>query len=189
MDPVSFIRKNQRQHGTTGNDNIPDYQFYELFTTNQYSYQNVVGLNPIGFNNPDLAWEETKKLEASLSLGFAKDRVLTSISYYRNLSSNQLLNAELSAVTGFTGFPTNFPAIVENSGWEWTVDATIIQTKKISWRASFNISAPKNRLKSFPDLENNFLKYQFVVDQSLECKKIVSIRRCRSYFRSLYFSK
>ncbi len=139
-------------YGITGNDQLSDYRYLDAYTTSSGTYQGIVGLTPVSLSNPDFAWETNKKLEAALELGFFKDRIFTSISFYRNRSSNQLVGNPLPPTAGFTSIQANFPATVQNSGIEIELNTINIQKETIAWTTSLNISVPKNELLEFPDL-------------------------------------
>jgi TonB-linked SusC/RagA family outer membrane protein len=142
-------------YGTTGNDQIGDYQFYNLYQSSYFPYQGTTALTPTGLSNPNLAWELTKKFEGGMNLGFAKDRVLLEASYYYNRSSNQLLGAPLPSITGFESIPLNFPATVQNSGWEFSLNSTNINRRDFRWKTSLNLTIGRNKLAAFPDLAQN----------------------------------
>ncbi len=101
--------------GTTGNDQIGDYKFTNLYDPVYVSssYQNSLGLSPLGLPNPYFVWEETVKFQVGLELGFVKDRILINGSYSRNQSSNQLLSYTLPAITGYNSIYENFPATIQ----------------------------------------------------------------------------
>ncbi len=65
--------------------------FMICITLLYFRIRELRGLTPQSIYNPFLAWEETKKVEGGLELGFLQDRLLLNISFYRNTSSNQLL--------------------------------------------------------------------------------------------------
>src|SRR5207244_2033054 len=123
---LSFLShgKLRASYGTTGNDQIGEYQYLSLYnpTTFGVPYQGANGLAPNGLPNPFLQWEETRKLQFGLDLGFLKDRILFNSGYFLNRSSNQLLGYALPYVTGFGSINSNFPATVENSGWEFSLN-------------------------------------------------------------------
>ncbi len=77
-------------YGTTGSDNIPDYQFLSLYSAypSQIAYQGTTGSLPMGLPNPHLQWESTKKLQVGIELGFIQNRLLLNITYARNRSTN-----------------------------------------------------------------------------------------------------
>ncbi len=161
---VLSFGKLRASYGTTGNDQIGDYQFYSLYQSAYFPYQGITALTPAGLNNPNLAWELTRKLEGGINLGFAKDRVLLSASYYYNRSSNQLLSAPLPSITGFSGIPLNFPATVQNSGWEFTLNSTNVNGKDFRWKTSLNLTIGRNKLVAFPGLaQNPSYEYTYVI--------------------------
>src|SRR5690606_36172335 len=123
-DQLSFLSfgKLRGSYGLTGNDKIGDYRYLESYGNTRYPYEGISGLVPLRLFNPDYGWETNRKLEAALELGFANDRIVLSAAWFRNRSDNQLLNYTLPVQTGFSGITRNFPALVQNSGWEleWT---------------------------------------------------------------------
>lgn len=137
--------------GTTGNDQIQDYGYLDTYS----STPAPGGLYPTQLVNPDYSWETNKKLEAAMELGFFDDRLRFQLSWYRNRSSNQLVGFNLPRITGFTSVQANFPATVENSGWEIEGTSINLSTEHWQWQTNFNLSLPKNRLVSFPDIEES----------------------------------
>ncbi|KRT17813.1 hypothetical protein ASU31_00500 [Pedobacter ginsenosidimutans] len=150
-------------YGVIGSDDIDNYGYLDTYTTSGYVYAGSTGLNPSRLPNPDYKWEETKKLDIGLDLAFFNDRLSLSGSYYRNRTSNQLINLTTSAQTGFTGYQSNLPATVQNSGWELSLTSTNIRKKDFSWTSSFNISQNRNKLLSFPDIEKSSYYTTYVV--------------------------
>lgn len=144
-------------YGTTGNDQIGEYQFLNLYdkVTAVVPYQGVIGLTPQGHANPYLQWEETKKINIGLDLGFLDDKILVGTNYYRNQSSNQLLTYILPIQTGFLGVQSNFPAVIRNTGLELQFDVKILTNKNFSWNSGLNFTISENKLVSFPGLESN----------------------------------
>jgi len=83
--------------------------------------------------------------------------------YYRNRTSNQLVTLTTSSQAGFTGYLSNLPATVQNSGWELSLTSTNIKNKIFSWTSSFNISQNRNKLLSFPDIEKSSYYATYIV--------------------------
>lgn len=160
-------------YGTTGSDNIGNYQFFDTYTTTSdlFNY-NGTGLEPTRLFNPDFGWEENKKLEATLELGFWKDRLFFTTAYYRNRSSNQLIGIPLATTTGFNSLNSNFDATVENTGVEVDFRSVNIQKENFSWSTTFNITVPKNKLVQFPGLEGSTFANTLVVGESLNTRKL-----------------
>ena len=170
--PFLSFGKIRTSYGTTGNDQIGEYRFLDLYNTFQSSYQGTIGLTPSNLYNPNLAWEETKKWEVALDLGFLKDRILINTVFYKNRSSNQLLEYILPTVTGFSGISSNFPATVQNTGWEFTVSTNNIKSLNFNWNSSINLSIPRNKLISFPGFESSGYQSSLVIGAPLNIRKV-----------------
>jgi TonB-dependent starch-binding outer membrane protein SusC len=166
--------KLKASYGTTGNDQINDYAYLNIYEGGSYpvNYQGVTILSPNGFNNPYLQWELTKKLSLGFDLGFLKDRLLLSANYYRNRSSNQLLNYNLPSLTGSTFVPLNFPATVENSGLELGLNTVNIKSGSFSWGTDINLTIARNKLVSFPNIASSSYNNSLVVGQPLGITKL-----------------
>ncbi|MNK15546.1 Ferrienterobactin receptor precursor [compost metagenome] len=154
-------------YGTVGNDEIGDYAYLATYSTSTAVYNGMSSLNPTRIANPDYRWEETKKLEAGLELGFFKDRLSLVASYYRNRTGNQLINYALSPQTGFTGYQSNLPATVQNSGVELSLITQNIKKADFSWNTTFNISKNENKLLSFPNIEKTSYYTTYLVGKPI----------------------
>ena len=165
--PFMSIGKLRISYGTTGNDQIGDYQFMDLYSTSAVpiAYQGITALAPTKHANPNLQWEETKKLNIGLDLNFLNDRIVFSGNYVRNRSSNQLTSYPLTSQTGFVSVTKNFPANVQNREWQFLINTVNITSKSFNWSSSFNLTIPSNRLISFPDLEKSTYSNSLVIGQ------------------------
>lgn len=173
-EKMSFLSfgKLRASYGTSGNDQIGDYQYLDTYSTSGYTYGGINGLTPTRLFNPDFGWETNKKLEAALELGFLNDRITTTIAWYRNRSSSQLVGIPLAGTTGFSELRANLDAEVENSGIEFSLRTVNIQNKDFSWISSFNITRAKNELLSFPGLEGSSYRNQYVIGQPVNIVKV-----------------
>ncbi|PWV45801.1 SusC/RagA family TonB-linked outer membrane protein [Chitinophaga sp. S165] len=155
--PAISFGKVRASYGTTGNDQIGDYGYLNLYgntSTGGTSYQGIIGLEPYsGFPNPHLQWEETKKFSTSLELGFLSDRLLFGGTYYRNTCTNQLLNVSIVTITGGTNLIQNRPAKVQNSGFELSFNSINLALSKFKWTSSINLTIPRNKLVSYGDVD------------------------------------
>jgi TonB-linked SusC/RagA family outer membrane protein len=153
--PFLSFGKLRASYGITGNDQIPDYQYLSSYGNSGLTYQGVSGLQASRIANAKFHWESTKKLEFALELGFFKDKLLLNVNRFLSRSNNQLVNYTLPEITGFNSYQANLPAVVENSGWEFEINSKNINHKDFQWSTSFNITLPKNRLKSFEHFESS----------------------------------
>ncbi|WP_158085234.1 SusC/RagA family TonB-linked outer membrane protein [Niastella vici] len=154
--------------GWVGSDNVPNYKFLPTYSPTLYRYADLPGLAPTQLENPDFGWEATSKLEGALELGFLKDRILLSAAWYRNRTGNQLVQFPVSGQTGFNSYTANLTdAVVQNTGWEFELNTTNVQTKNVKWTTSFNISLPRNKLVKFQGIENSAYTNSLVVGKPL----------------------
>jgi TonB-dependent starch-binding outer membrane protein SusC len=170
--PIFSYGKVRASYGITGNDQIADYQYLSTYTPLSNSYEGLNGLSPTQLTNPYFAWEVVKKLEGGIDLGFLKDRVLISVTYYRNRTGNQLVGYSLPYITGFNSVQANLPAVVQNTGLELTLNTTPIKSKDFSWNLGGNLTVPSNKLISFPGLNASSYANNYVVGQSLFIQKL-----------------
>ncbi len=165
--PLLSFGKLRGSYGTSGNDKIGDYMYLDTWTALSKTYLGNSGLNPTRLFNPDYRWEMNKKLEFGLDLGFVKDRILLTANWYRNRSSNQLIPYTLPSQTGGGSITANFPATVQNAGTEFTLNTSNVKHKNFEWSTSFNISSPRNKLVSFPNLESSTYNSTLIIGRPL----------------------
>lgn len=168
---ISF-GKLRASYGTSGNDQIGDYQYLDTYTTTGNNYGGVTGLDPTRLYNPDFGWETNVKLETALETGFLQDRIFFTAAWYRNRSSNQLVGIPLPATTGFSNLQANLHATVENRGWEFTLRTVNLQKQHLTWTTRLNLTLARNRLIAFPGLEGSTYQNQYVIGAPLNIKKV-----------------
>jgi TonB-linked SusC/RagA family outer membrane protein len=160
-------------YGTTGNDQISDYTYLSLLDNyrTDIPYQSGVSLYPTNLNNPYLQWEETRKLNLGINLGFLKNRIELDVNYFRNRSSNQLVSYLLPITTGFTGITQNFPATIQNKGLEVMLNINPVKSKNFNWQSSLNFTTSKNKLVAFPGLETSSYAQAYVIGEPINVIK------------------
>ncbi|MGC4038395.1 MAG: SusC/RagA family TonB-linked outer membrane protein [Chitinophagaceae bacterium] len=164
--------KFKASYGTTGNDNIGDYQYLTRWATSTQTNGVVfMGNNtylPQNLSNPNFSWSITKKLEGSMEVGFFKDRLLLNVTWFHHRSSNQLITYSLPSQSGFTGVTENFPAVVQNTGVEISGNISIVKQKSFTWLSSLAVTIPRNKLIRFAGIENSSYYYLYTVGQPLD---------------------
>jgi TonB-linked SusC/RagA family outer membrane protein len=170
--PFLSFGKLRASYGTTGNDQIGDYQYLDTYSTSGFTYQGIAGMQPTRLFNPDFGWETNRKLEFALEAGFLNDRLSATAGWFCNRSSNQLVGIPLPGTTGFSSMQANLDAEVENSGLELSLRAVIVKQENFGWTASFNLTDLENKLLSFPGLETSTYKEQYVIGQPLNIVKV-----------------
>lgn len=154
-------------YGITGNDQIPDYLYDTRYSVSStaYAYQGTTTYYLSGIANAGLQWEVNKKLDVALELGFFGDRILLKGDFYRNRSSNQLRFVTLGSQVGTNGYYANFPAVVQNKGWEFELNTVNIDGKDFKWTSFINLTFNRNKLVSYPDLATSGYASSYVIGQ------------------------
>ena len=137
--------------GQAGNDRIGSAQFlsnmsalnYPIGTTQAMAYGYVVG----NISNPQLGWETTTSYNLGFDFGVLKDRLYLSVDYYHKKTTDLLLKAPVSLITGYTEMMDNV-GNVNNQGMEFTLNTTNIVNKNFSWNTSLNIYFNRNEITS-----------------------------------------
>jgi TonB-linked SusC/RagA family outer membrane protein len=174
--PFLSFGKIRGSFGVSGSDNIGDYTYLTRWTASSSQidpYMGQVGYLTTQHVNPNLQWQENKKLELGLHLGFLMNRLSLEVSYYRDRCGNQLVDNILPSITGFSSISANLAANVQNSGIEGIIRATILQSKNFNWTANFNININRNKLLSYPNLENSPYASSYIIGKSLNIAKLL----------------
>lgn len=173
QDALPFLSygKIRTSYGTTGNDQIGDYQYLDTWSSSSFPYDGSGGLTPTRVYNPNYSWETNRKFEVGLELGFFNDRLLLTSGYYNNTSSNQLIGYTLSGQSGFTSYTANMPAKIQNSGLEFELNTQNIKGANFTWNTLFNISFQKNKLLEYKDLASSGDASAYEVGKSIRIIK------------------
>ena len=155
--------------GTTGNDQIGDNQFAQVYgnTSSTRGYQGLQGVYPLTFANDKLAWEVNYNSEISLDLGFLNNKIVLSATAYRDWTTNQLVFTSLPSQAGLPGVFSNLPANVVNKGLEFSLQSHNWVSKNFRWVSTLLLTIPGNQLKKFPNLAGSLYAGQLFAGKSL----------------------
>jgi TonB-linked SusC/RagA family outer membrane protein len=168
--PIISYGKISGNYGTNGSEGVAPYLYQPFWKPgNSYSYPLFQGTRPLlpqNLYNPNYSWASKHAINLALDLGFAHDRVLMNITWYRNRTGNQLTSYNLPSQTGFRNVVENFNANLQDAGLELTISTMNIKTKNFRWTTSFNISGNRNKLISFPGLATSSYAGSYQVGKS-----------------------
>jgi TonB-linked SusC/RagA family outer membrane protein len=162
MKNLSFISdmKLRLGYGEVGNNRISDYLYIATFNNNSYYYginnQLIYGYVSPNLPNPFLRWETTINRNVGLDVSFFRGRVNLTVDYYSNTTTDLLLKAPIAPTYGYTTQLQNVGA-TGNQGWEFQLNAGIIQHKNFTWNANFNIAFNKNIVKALAPGQVSYL--------------------------------
>lgn len=112
--------------------------------------------------DPNLKPERTTSIEVGTELRFANNRFMLDATYFTMDSRDQIVNAPVSNVSGYTNYYTNI-GLIRNQGVELLATAKIIQSKDFSWDASLNWSQTKGKVIEMPAELKEIAYYDNVV--------------------------
>jgi len=158
MNEESFFRqlswmstaKLRLSWGQAGNDRIGNSQFLSNMAALNYPFGDAQSLNN-GFvvgniSNSMLGWEKSDSYNIGLDLGVFSDRLYLTADLYYKKTSNLLLGAPVSLITGFSNMLDNV-GNVDNKGIELTLNSSNL-VGAFKWNTSLNISINRNKITS-----------------------------------------
>ena len=176
LSPVVSYFKIFANTGTAGNDGGGDYQYLSQWS--RAYLINYDGKSPMVSEhavNQDYHWQLTRELTAGMELRLLKKGSLTvTAQYYRRRVGNQLLHNPTPYMTGFSSVFGNWDATVQNSGWEFSLNASFIETNNFRWTGSVNAGVVRNILYSYPDIANSPNYSLYLVGQSINAKYLLN---------------
>ena len=139
--------------GMTGNNrtSTPYDYYYQISSikgsADSYDYvfngQIVSGYFPSNMSNEKLKWETTAQWNVGLDVGFFDGRLKATVDWYLKDTYDLLLNATIPASSGYTSAMMNIGSM-RNRGWEFTIDATPVKTRKFEWDVNVNLAVNRN---------------------------------------------
>ena len=139
--------------GVNGNTPIANFPSLGLYGGTNYNGQS--GLEFTQGENPNLKWEETEQTNFGLDFGFANNRISGEIDYYVKKTKDLLFftRVPFEAQIPSGGILQNIGNL-ENSGFEFVLNTTNVQTEDLTWKTSFNFATNKNEITSLPNGED-----------------------------------
>ncbi len=136
---ISFINslKLRGGWGKTGSQDVPagSSQF-------KYSFTGIGATGLVNYPNPDLKWQADEQANIGLDFAVLKGRIFGSVDYF-NKKTTGLLYPTITAAPPPPGAPPtwkNLDATIENKGFEFSLNATIIKAKDFTWDFAVNAS-------------------------------------------------
>lgn len=160
LKELSFLNeaKIRASYGLAGNNRVGDFSYLpslRIQTGDYYSFNNQQpsrGGGPTDLGNANLKWERSKQTDVGVDLSLFNNRVSLNADWYRKVTDDLLLNANISYVAGYTTAYKNIGSI-ENTGLEFTLGTTNIDKGQFRWETGFNISFNQNKVLRLNDSE------------------------------------
>ncbi|MDR1021883.1 MAG: SusC/RagA family TonB-linked outer membrane protein, partial [Prevotellaceae bacterium] len=101
--------------------------------------QQIAATNSSTYPNTDLKPVRISELEAGLNLAFFNNRLSFDMAYYKKNTKDDIAVVTTSKTSGFSAQVMNIGEI-ENSGFEFMVDAVPVHIRDFSWNTTFNFA-------------------------------------------------
>ncbi len=134
--------------GITGNQDFPSGASQILYVLD--------GNNPANFAqsqiaNPDLKWESTTTSNIGIDFGLFNNRLTGAIDWFNRQTTDILFPREAADPVPPTSSIrwTNIDGTILNTGFEFALNYSVIQGKKVNWDFGVNATFLKNELQDF----------------------------------------
>jgi TonB-linked SusC/RagA family outer membrane protein len=156
LDRVFSSFKLRGSYGKVGNiGGLGNFASLSTYGSGLYGGNGTVVYNQAG--NSNLTWETSKKTDIGLNFGILNDRITGEVVYYNNNIDGLLLFVPQPPSAGVpTSIPQNIGTMY-NRGFEFTLNAAILQKKDFSWNSSLNISTNTNKVTALAPGVNNII--------------------------------
>ncbi|WP_435412412.1 SusC/RagA family TonB-linked outer membrane protein [Psychroserpens mesophilus] len=143
--------KLRASYGTSGNDQIGNYQ-----SITAYGYAAYNGLNtlePSNFGDPNLGWEQNTNYGVGVEFGLFNNRLRGLVDYYNRTTSDLLLNEQLPFSVGGPTVTGNLGEMV-NKGWEFELAGDVIRTEDFRWTLNANLNLYDNEVTKLVNVDD-----------------------------------
>lgn len=153
VDPVKSVLTDGKLRVSYGvNGTLPSglYNYMNLYRYGEY-YNGSNGMGIVGIGNKDLKWEKNKAWNFGLDLTFI-DRISVTLDYYVRNTSDLIMNRPVSFIPGYYDSGSGAATVAQNvgsmrnTGIEFSIQSTNIQTKDLTWTTSLNFGHNKNKI-------------------------------------------
>lgn len=139
-------------YGSSGEQGIPMYQTLSTLASSLVFVGKDLntGYFPTRAADPTLKWEKTNQVNAGFDIGLIGNRLSLTLDYYYKRTNDLLYYKALPGSSGFTSMLQNI-GVIDNKGFEITLDARLIDKKDFKWDININNSINRNKVIDLGD--------------------------------------
>ncbi|NRD24420.1 TonB-dependent receptor [Winogradskyella litoriviva] len=116
------------------------------------TYYGTGYLIPENIANPDLTWQTNTETNYGIDFGFLNNRFTFGIDYYTSDIEDILINQSISEIYGNPSVVLN-SGDVRSSGWEFELNARLINNDDFSWSFNANLSTVETEITDLGGLD------------------------------------
>lgn len=131
------LRASWAEVGSSNGVNPYDGVLTYTIGQNQFNGQSTATIAGVTAPNQFLRPFSVEEKEIGLELRLFKNRVLLDVSAFDKVTTDQILNVQLSNTSGYNSSKRNLGSL-KNSGLEFLLEVTPVQTRNFSWTTSWN---------------------------------------------------
>lgn len=131
--------------GRVGNGAVGAYNEYSTYGSGIYGNAPLWAFNNSG--NKELKWETSQQTNIGVDLGLLNDRISLEANWYRKNIDNMILAVPQAPSKGIPGnsILANVGSMY-NQGWDFSVNAAIINNDNFKWSSNLNLGLVKNEV-------------------------------------------
>jgi TonB-linked SusC/RagA family outer membrane protein len=135
----------------TSNDGL---NFYISSPTFSLGFDNASegGIISNGAGAPNLQWEKNTQSDIAVDFSFFKGRFRGAVEYYNRKTDGLIFQVPNPLTSGLDNRTENIGSMF-NSGFEVSLDGTVLKSNSFSWDININASTIKNEITSLPQPE------------------------------------
>ena len=119
---------------------------YNTYSAVGYEYLGTSGIVPSNIAIQALKWQKTYSSSVEANVDMFDGRLGLTYSYYQKRTKDMAgSGTEITSVSGFSGITSNAGAL-KNDGWEFLINAQLVNKKEYGVTFSFNISQQRNMI-------------------------------------------
>jgi TonB-linked SusC/RagA family outer membrane protein len=143
--------KLRASYGITGNDGIGNYTAQSYFVSKRFL--EGTGLVSGNLANSEIQWERTSKANLGFNLGLFNERLALTFDLFNHVTDRLLNLKVVNPLFGYTNYLNN-DGKLRNRGFEFNINARVLNSSSFKWDLGFNISKFQNEILSLPDGKN-----------------------------------
>lgn len=106
--------------------------------------------------NDELEWETSEQFNIGFDVSFANHRINLTADYYNKKTKNLIYILPLPMSSGQLYKTVNLDGIIENKGFEFVIDGSVISGNDFNWNSTFNMSFNNNIVSGIPESSTIF---------------------------------
>jgi TonB-linked SusC/RagA family outer membrane protein len=148
IDDLSF----RASYGKSGNVPRNDYSYFNIYQNYGFSYLDNAGVYSTNMELTDLRWETVTQSNVGITLNMFKNNLSMDFDLYRKRTTDLFYQGlQIATYNGYGGVDMN-GGTLDNQGWEFNINGTVLKNKKLRWDLSFNIAHNENIIRSISPL-------------------------------------